>query len=58
MSGVQFLTKATLDGDYDTLTSPSARLVVGKVVENGAGQPSASVLAFCGTPLSLSQVFQ
>ena len=33
----QFLTKATLDGDRDDLTSPSSRLVLGKVVENGTG---------------------
>ena len=32
-----FLTQATLDGDTDTLRSPSARLVLGKVVENGTG---------------------
>ena len=34
---VQFLTQSTLDGDVDTLKSPSARLVLGKVVENGTG---------------------
>lgn len=34
---VQFLTQSTLDGDIDTLKSPSARLVLGKVVENGTG---------------------
>jgi DNA-directed RNA polymerase I subunit RPA1 len=33
----QFLTQSTLDGDCDTLKSPSARLVLGKVVENGTG---------------------
>jgi DNA-directed RNA polymerase I subunit RPA1 len=33
----QFLTQATMDGDCDTLSSPSARIVLGKVVENGTG---------------------
>ena len=33
----QFLTQSTLEGDCDTLKSPSARLVLGKVVENGTG---------------------
>ncbi|KAG9291424.1 hypothetical protein G9A89_021842 [Geosiphon pyriformis] len=32
-----FLTQATLHGDFDNLKSPSARLVVGKVVECGTG---------------------
>ncbi|KAF9387865.1 hypothetical protein CPB97_001922 [Podila verticillata] len=32
-----FLTQATLHGDYDSLESPSARLVMGKVVEGGTG---------------------
>ncbi|KAF9193699.1 hypothetical protein BGZ51_002363 [Haplosporangium sp. Z 767] len=32
-----FLTQATLHGDYDGLESPSARLVMGKVVEGGTG---------------------
>ncbi|KAF9919290.1 hypothetical protein BX616_009322 [Lobosporangium transversale] len=32
-----FLTQATLHGDYDALDSPSARLVLGKVVEGGTG---------------------
>ncbi|KAI7821035.1 hypothetical protein BC939DRAFT_504581 [Gamsiella multidivaricata] len=32
-----FLTQATLHGDYDGLDSPSARLVMGKVVEGGTG---------------------
>ena len=33
----QFLTQSTLEGDRDTLRSPSARLVLGQVVENGTG---------------------
>ncbi|KAJ3020699.1 hypothetical protein HKX48_000363 [Thoreauomyces humboldtii] len=32
-----FLTTATLSGDYDDLESPSARLVLGKVVKGGTG---------------------
>ncbi|KAJ3414278.1 hypothetical protein HDV05_006807 [Chytridiales sp. JEL 0842] len=32
-----FLTTATITGDVDTLDSPSARLVVGKVVKGGTG---------------------
>ncbi|KAF8983264.1 hypothetical protein BGZ46_010562 [Entomortierella lignicola] len=32
-----FLTQATLHGDFDSLQSPSARLVMGKVVEGGTG---------------------
>ncbi|KAG9323204.1 hypothetical protein KVV02_002993 [Mortierella alpina] len=32
-----FLTQATLHGDYDGLESPSARLVMGQVVEGGTG---------------------
>ncbi|KAJ3375015.1 hypothetical protein GGF31_005737 [Allomyces arbusculus] len=32
-----FLTSATLYGDHDALDSPSARIVVGKVVEGGTG---------------------
>ncbi|KAG0223526.1 hypothetical protein BGW41_005462 [Actinomortierella wolfii] len=32
-----FLTQATLHGDYDSLNSPSARLVMGQVVEGGTG---------------------
>ncbi|KAK9701767.1 hypothetical protein K7432_011575 [Basidiobolus ranarum] len=32
-----FLTNATVHGDYDTMASPSARIVVGKVVEGGTG---------------------
>ena len=32
-----FLTDATLRGDYDSLESPSARLVMGKVVPGGTG---------------------
>ncbi|KAI1321572.1 hypothetical protein EDD11_003052 [Mortierella claussenii] len=32
-----FLTQATLHGDYDGLESPSARIVMGKVVEGGTG---------------------
>ncbi|KAF9582603.1 hypothetical protein BGW38_010985 [Lunasporangiospora selenospora] len=32
-----FLTQATLHGDFDALDSPSARLVMGKVVEGGTG---------------------
>ncbi|KAG0254618.1 hypothetical protein DFQ27_006746 [Actinomortierella ambigua] len=32
-----FLTQATLHGDYDSLDSPSARLVMGQVVEGGTG---------------------
>ncbi|KAG0242760.1 hypothetical protein BGX31_011589 [Mortierella sp. GBA43] len=32
-----FLTQATLHGDFDGLDSPSARLVMGKVVEGGTG---------------------
>ncbi|KAF9430196.1 hypothetical protein BGZ76_000935 [Entomortierella beljakovae] len=32
-----FLTQATLHGDFDGLESPSARLVMGKVVEGGTG---------------------
>ncbi|KAJ3328931.1 hypothetical protein HDU76_009008 [Blyttiomyces sp. JEL0837] len=33
----QFLTTATMSGDIDTLESPSARLVLGKVVRGGTG---------------------
>lgn len=33
----QFLTTATLTGDYDNLASPSARIVMGKVVRGGTG---------------------
>lgn len=32
-----FLVNATLTGDVDPLTSPSARIVMGKVVEGGTG---------------------
>ena len=32
-----FLAQATLYGDFDTLNSPSARMVVGRVVECGTG---------------------
>jgi DNA-directed RNA polymerase I subunit RPA1 len=32
-----FLTQATLSGDFDTLESPSARLVLGQVVKGGTG---------------------
>ena len=32
-----FLTSATLGGDKDTLNSPSARIVLGKLVEGGTG---------------------
>ncbi len=32
-----FLTAATLGGDVDTLESPSAQLVLGKVVGGGTG---------------------
>ena len=32
-----FLTTATLSGDIDPLESPSARLVLGKVVKGGTG---------------------
>ncbi|KAI8819176.1 uncharacterized protein EV422DRAFT_535387 [Fimicolochytrium jonesii] len=33
----QFLTTATLSGDFDNLENPSARLVLGKVVKGGTG---------------------
>ncbi|KAI9011347.1 hypothetical protein BC832DRAFT_613569 [Gaertneriomyces semiglobifer] len=33
----QFLTTATLSGDFDPLENPSARLVLGKVVKGGTG---------------------
>ncbi|KAI9472443.1 MAG: hypothetical protein EXX96DRAFT_584119 [Benjaminiella poitrasii] len=36
-STCKFLTEATLHGDYDSLDSPSARVVVGRVVEGGTG---------------------
>ncbi|ORX57972.1 beta and beta-prime subunits of DNA dependent RNA-polymerase [Hesseltinella vesiculosa] len=36
-STCKFLTDATLHGDFDTLDSPSARIVLGKVVEGGTG---------------------
>ncbi|KAG0167267.1 hypothetical protein DFQ28_004559 [Apophysomyces sp. BC1034] len=36
-STCKFLTDATLHGDYDTLDSPSSRIVLGKVVEGGTG---------------------
>ncbi|KAI8987844.1 hypothetical protein BDF20DRAFT_814125 [Mycotypha africana] len=36
-STCKFLTEATLHGDYDTLESPSSRIVVGRVVEGGTG---------------------
>ncbi|CDH49468.1 dna-directed rna polymerase i complex largesubunit nuc1 [Lichtheimia corymbifera JMRC:FSU:9682] len=36
-STCKFLTDATLHGDFDTLESPSARIVLGKVVEGGTG---------------------
>ncbi|KAI9488674.1 hypothetical protein BDB00DRAFT_877143 [Zychaea mexicana] len=36
-STCKFLTDATLHGDFDTLESPSARIVMGKVVEGGTG---------------------
>lgn len=36
-STCKFLTEATLHGDYDTLDSPSSRIVVGRVVEGGTG---------------------
>ena len=32
-----FLTTATMSGDFDPLESPSARLVMGKVVKGGTG---------------------
>lgn len=32
-----FLTTATVGGDIDTLMSPSARIVLGKLVEGGTG---------------------
>jgi DNA-directed RNA polymerase I subunit RPA1 len=32
-----FLTEAALSGDFDNLDSPSARLVMGRVVEGGTG---------------------
>ncbi len=32
-----FLVSATLSGDFDPLESPSARLVLGKVVKVGTG---------------------
>eukprot|EP00735_Rhodelphis_limneticus_P013714 TRINITY_DN7668_c0_g1::TRINITY_DN7668_c0_g1_i1::g.18647::m.18647 TRINITY_DN7668_c0_g1::TRINITY_DN7668_c0_g1_i1::g.18647 ORF type:complete len:535 (+),score=207.32,sp/P15398/RPA1_SCHPO/35.44/5e-79,RNA_pol_Rpb1_5/PF04998.12/6.2e-35 TRINITY_DN7668_c0_g1_i1:507-2111(+) len=34
---MHFLTEATIFEDYDTLKSPSARIVMGKVVESGTG---------------------
>lgn len=34
---MHFMRNAVLTGDYDTLDSPSARLVVGRVVEGGTG---------------------
>ncbi|KAI9278023.1 hypothetical protein BY458DRAFT_452613 [Sporodiniella umbellata] len=36
-STCKFLTEATLHGDFDTLDSPSSRIVVGRVVEGGTG---------------------
>ncbi|KAG1449664.1 hypothetical protein G6F56_008577 [Rhizopus delemar] len=36
-STCKFLTEATLHGDFDTLDSPSSRVVVGRVVEGGTG---------------------
>ena len=36
-STCSFLTQATLHGDIDLLDSPSARLVLGKVVQGGTG---------------------
>ncbi|KAI9310913.1 hypothetical protein BX666DRAFT_2032405 [Dichotomocladium elegans] len=36
-STCKFLTDATIHGDYDQLDSPSARIVMGKVVEGGTG---------------------
>ncbi|KAI8067394.1 hypothetical protein BDF21DRAFT_496279 [Thamnidium elegans] len=36
-STCKFLTEATLHGDYDSLDSPSSRIVVGRVVEGGTG---------------------
>jgi hypothetical protein len=36
-STCSFLTQATLHGDTDLLDSPSARLVLGKVVQGGTG---------------------
>ncbi|KAG2223195.1 hypothetical protein INT45_011541 [Circinella minor] len=36
-STCKFLTDATLHGDFDTLESPSARIVMGQVVEGGTG---------------------
>ncbi|KAN0015434.1 hypothetical protein ACTFIU_008165 [Dictyostelium citrinum] len=32
-----FLSKASLMGDYDTVTSPSSRIVLGQIVKNGTG---------------------
>jgi DNA-directed RNA polymerase I subunit RPA1 len=34
---MNFMRSAVLTGDYDTIESPSARLVVGRVVEGGTG---------------------
>ncbi|KAG1450609.1 hypothetical protein G6F46_007887 [Rhizopus delemar] len=36
-STCKFLTEATLHGDFDSLDSPSSRIVVGRVVEGGTG---------------------
>lgn len=34
---MQFLTTASLAGDYDNLDNPSSRLVMGQVVKGGTG---------------------
>ena len=34
---MHFLKSATLNGDVDTLASPSARIVAGRVVQGGTG---------------------
>jgi DNA-directed RNA polymerase I subunit RPA1 len=36
-TATQFLTSATMQGNTDTMAAPSARIVLGRVVEMGTG---------------------
>lgn len=42
-----FLTEATLRGAHDDLSSPAARLVLGRVVESGTGMHIGSTCMHC-----------
>ncbi|KAJ3173100.1 hypothetical protein HDU88_004559 [Geranomyces variabilis] len=51
-----FLTTATLSGDFDDLESPSARIVLGKVVRGGTGAFEVMVPLKTATPPAASSL--